>query len=47
MFIEDNIAFKAKFGDGSEPKKGFFGSKFCDILLWYAIAVQYILRLLS
>lgn len=25
MFIEDNIAFKAKFGDGSEPKKGFFG----------------------
>jgi len=24
MFIEDDISFEAKFGDGSEPKKGFF-----------------------
>mmetsp|Transcript_45873 Transcript_45873/g.69212 ORF Transcript_45873/g.69212 Transcript_45873/m.69212 type:complete len:89 (-) Transcript_45873:743-1009(-) len=24
MFLEDGIDFKAKFGDGSEPKQGFF-----------------------
>jgi uncharacterized protein (TIGR00266 family) len=24
MFLEDDIEFKAKFGDGSEPKQGFF-----------------------
>jgi hypothetical protein len=40
MFIEDNIEFKAKFGDGSEPKKGFFGSKLCYVELWYAISVH-------
>ena len=25
MFLEDNIDFKAKFGDGSNPHQGFFG----------------------
>ena len=24
MFLEDGIEFKTKFGDGSEPKQGFF-----------------------
>jgi uncharacterized protein (AIM24 family) len=27
MFMEDGIKFESKFGDGAEPKKGFFGSK--------------------
>jgi uncharacterized protein (TIGR00266 family) len=28
MFLEDNIDFKAKFGDGSNPEQGFFGKLF-------------------
>jgi uncharacterized protein (TIGR00266 family) len=28
MFLEDNIDFKAKFGDGSNPGQGFFGKVF-------------------
>lgn len=27
MFMEDGIKFESKFGDGSEPKTGFFKSK--------------------
>jgi len=27
MFMEDGIKFEAKFGDGADPKQGFFKSK--------------------
>jgi hypothetical protein len=34
MYIEDGIKFEAKFGDGSDPKQGFFKSKYRRYLVW-------------